>query len=175
MPQPKHEKTMVRRRTGQFKGSPHLTDKQNIFVSVYLANGGDHVRAAQSAGYVQPATEGWRLVRNEKIGAVIHKIRLAEIRTQTSGMALTTLEELMMDETVPATARIKCATVLLEIGGYIGRDKESDEPDNRPFSEYTMAELQQIISDGLERRDEEARTIVIDSGAKPHSNVGQTD
>lgn len=171
MPQPRLTNAMVRRRSGQFKGSPQLTDKQNLFVSLYLANGGDHVGAAEAAGYVQPSTEGWRLIRNEKVGAVIHKARIAEIRTNASGMALTTLEDLMMDETVPATARIKCATVLLEIGGYLGRGKDDEDTDNRPFSEYSMAELQAIISEGLERRDEEARTIVVERVDDP----GETD
>jgi phage terminase small subunit len=56
----------------------NLTERQRLFVEAYLATR-NASEAARQAGYRSPATEGYRLLRNEQIGAAI-QARLGEIR-----------------------------------------------------------------------------------------------
>lgn len=150
---------MARTVKGKFRGTSGLTEQQEAFVTSYLSNGNNATGAARSAGYAFPEVDGYRIIRNPRIVASIRNRRLSVVQTVGAGLALETLQEIMLDVESPPNARIKSAQIILDAAGYIGNARESRDLDDRSLSEYSMDELQSIIADGLEKRDDDARTV----------------
>jgi len=168
MGQEKGTPALRRRRTGQFAGAANLTERQNQFCRYYLANGGNATDAARVAGYATPEADGWKLKGNPRIVAAIQRHNLREVQTRLAGLALGTLRDVMLDPNAPAPARVKAATYLVDLSGL--KDSGNKTLGDKSLSEYTAEELEQIIKDGLEKRDAETKTI----NATPES-VTETD
>lgn len=73
--------------------SEKLSEREQIFVDTYFANGGNGVKAATVAGYKDPFAQSSRLLQVEKIVAAIKGKQTAEaIRQQADAVKATPLE-----------------------------------------------------------------------------------
>ena len=58
-----------------------LTEKQHQFCRHYVANGGKPMPAARLAGYSEPTTDGWKLLRKPHIREEIQRLQVALAKT----------------------------------------------------------------------------------------------
>ena len=109
--------------------SKDLTAKQAAFVDGYLEYL-NITKAAEMAGYAQPASQGSRMLKNAKVAAAIR-----ERQAIISERALVTAEDvargllrIALDELAPAAARVSAWTQLGKYtGGFIERHQVQAE------------------------------------------------
>ncbi len=110
-----------------------LTGKQRAFAAAYLANGFNATRAVKEAGYASNSAhaEGWRLLHNPKIMAVISKA------FQDKGIA-------------PMAVQILLAVVAFD----------ADMADFEPWIDGTKT-LEQLRAEGVDTRAVKSATVSI--------------
>jgi phage terminase small subunit len=158
--------------SGRFIGSSGLTEKQQAFVSLYVANGAQANAAARSAGYAGER-DGWRLMRNEAVLAAIRAELERKMMAEGAAVGLGVLLDVAADKGQSGAARTMAAKELLRLGGY-GRENVPTLED-KPLSERTLAELDAFIGGGTARlaelHQQEMRTIDGETQRITHSSA----
>jgi phage terminase small subunit len=152
--------------TGRFMGSHGLTDKQADFVSGYIANGGNATQAARSAGYANPESDGWRVMRNEAVQGAIRAEFERRVRTEGVAIGYGVLVAVASDKAQSGAARTMAAKELVRLAGY-GPRESITLLDDKPLGERTLAELDAFIAGGMARLDalQEAQGRTIEGDA----------
>jgi hypothetical protein len=92
-----------------------LNQQQLAFVDAYVANGGNALQAAKSAGY---ADGGSKLLENHKVREAIELKRDMEIKTAGATKAWEVMQSMMTDPSAPAQVRFQAARWTLEASGH---------------------------------------------------------
>ena len=91
--------------------SPHLGERESRFVDLYMANGGDAVRAAKGAGYANVDANANRLLKTSKIMQAIEARRQAvAIRQQAAAKAALPVEPTIQHAAPVAQVAAKART-----------------------------------------------------------------
>jgi hypothetical protein len=151
------------RKSGRFNDVASLTDKQERFVVLFVANGGKRINAARGAGYADPDTEGTRLLKLLHVTAAIHIERQRRIsELSTAGLGLIGQ---IIDGTEPAAAGVKldAAKFVIGLAGHSAKQAaEAPKTGDKPLEEMTIEEMEAML-----RRSEQAlaQAQVIDGDA----------
>lgn len=130
---------------GRFTSGTELTEQQISFIEA-VVNGKAHTVAAVEAGYCD-SRAGWRLLRNPAVAAAIKERQTALLSGDLSGVALSTLRSVMLDETAPAAARVSAAKWTLEAAGHglaaaLGSARLGLDVADKPLSALSLSELE---------------------------------
>ena len=143
---------------GRFRGTAELTDKQRLFVEAYLANGAKRKLAAISAGYTNPETEGWRMMKNPAVLQAIREGREELISGEMSGIAMGTLKQIMLDTAAPPAARVAAAKWTLEAAGHgiaaqALKQRGGLDLTDKNLSDMSLAEIEELVAAQLAKVD----------------------
>lgn len=122
-----------------------LTDQQMEFVRSISQDNVTPTEAARRAGYSQPNTAAWRLMKSPQVAAAVKQAHFLEVDSNLTGVALKTLKAVMEDEKAPASARVAAARAVVDMSGLAGR-KLSDEEAGKDTSE-SMTDFLKGLSD----------------------------
>jgi len=130
---------------GRFITGAEFTEQQQKFIEA-VTNGKPHTVAAVEAGY-SDSRSGWRLLRVPAIAAAIKERQAALLCGDLSGVALSTLRAVMIDETAPAAARVSAAKWTLEAAGHglaaaLGSARLGLDVSDKPLSALSLSELE---------------------------------
>lgn len=135
-----------------------LTLKQSAFVSNLVRQGCNPTQAARQAGYSDPGVSAFDLMRTPHIQEAIRQERARYISGDLANIATGTLRAIMMDENAPAAARVSAARTALELAGELGQGRR-DTDEDRPLSEMSASDLEQLIGKWQAERNALANTI----------------
>lgn len=116
------------------------TARQKVFISV-MARTNDHEYAASKAGFVQPATAGWKLLQNEIIRDAVRSEALKFLDEKAGPAAVYNLAQIMLDEAQPAGARVRASEIIGKWSGMAG----DEEGGGKELHEMTGDELRAEI------------------------------
>jgi len=125
-----------------------LTDRQQLFVVAFVANGGNAAAAAATAGYsVASAREqGWRLVHKPHVLAAVQDAQRKTIRS----LGTEAIEMLvgLMRTSQSDRVRLAAAGSILDRAGLTAKAAEAENETQRdkPISEMSADELSALIS-----------------------------
>jgi len=129
--------------------SAGLTAMQAAFVRHVALDCMTQTKAAEAAGYAQPAARAVELVRTPHVMAAIHAARSAIINTDLAALGLRTMRDLMADPSNPAPVRFQAAKWSLEAAGHKAeQDKAGLPAHERPLHEMSLTELESFIARG---------------------------
>ena len=100
-----------------------LSERQRDFVR-YLVETGQKSRAAELAGYAEPATSAYQLLQNPRVQKALADATQARLQG-TISLALRTLETIADDSSAPAAARVSAAKELLDRAGVIAPERRN--------------------------------------------------
>ncbi len=102
-----------------------MTEKQERFAAEYAMNGGDHVAAAEAAGYsaASAADIGRNTLALPHVECAILKT-LMKLRSRSGAIGLNAMIRIATNEKAPAAARVSAARSLMEHAGLVGTAKE---------------------------------------------------
>lgn len=131
-----------------------LNPQQLAFVDAYVANGGNALQAAKSAGY---ADGGSNLLNNHKVREAIELKRDTEIKTAGATTAWKVMQDMMTDPAAPAQVRFQAARWTLEASGHglsavaaaiqLGKQGKKDQ------HEMSLSELADVVEKGRKQLD----------------------
>jgi hypothetical protein len=158
--------------SGRFIESRGLTEKQRAFVSAYLENGGKQTDAARRAGYAEPLSSAWQLLRNRAVLAAIHDETIQRVATG-GAIGVGVLVEVAQDRAAPPAARVSAAKWLAEAAGHGLAARKAGElaDDDVPLEARSLGELEQMAAD-LAAQLRQAREGIIEGEAR---NVAPDD
>lgn len=133
-----------------------LTEKQALFVSNFVSNGGDKRSAVVNAGYTTawPVQVASQMLAQENIREALRQEREKYIGSDLAGLALNTMRDLMADDSTPASTRFQAAKWSLETAGHGTQAAKHNLPDpDKPLSSMSLSELETFISAGREALD----------------------
>jgi hypothetical protein len=133
---------------GRLTAGTSLTEKQEKFVEG-IVKGLGQMDAARVAGYSDGSREGWRLMRVPAVALAIKERQTAQIMGDLSGVAMSTLRAVMVDETAPAAARVSAAKWTLEAAGHglaaaLGSARLGLDVSDKPLSALSLSELEDM-------------------------------
>jgi phage terminase small subunit len=139
----------------------NLTTKQAEFARLYVELG-DAAKAAAGAGYGSSAIAAYRLVKHPAILALV-RYETAKRLQGLAPVALTVLQEIMLDQTVSAKTRADCAVKILDRSGHSASVtiKAADRPNgsDKPHAELTESELLDMLQNLRKEQAEEAQLV----------------
>ena len=142
--------------------APTLNPQQLAFVDAYVANGGNALQAAKSAGY---ADGGSKLIENHKVREAIELKRDLEIKTTGATQAWQVMQSMMTDPSAPAQVRFQAARWTLEASGHglsaVAAAIQLGKAGKKDQHEMTVAELAEVVDKGR-RQLESMRQVVSD-------------
>lgn len=119
------------------------TDKQEIFLRVYVETG-DSTRAAAEAGYANPDAQGRALRRNVNLVPLIRLETHRRLQEHVPA-AINAIVDAMHDEKAPRSVRLDAAKTILDRSGYAAfTPKNNNLRDDRPLAELSLAELHDL-------------------------------
>ncbi len=127
-----------------------LTKIQSTFVRYLVRDQLNPTEAARLAGYAHPKQRAYELLSKPNVQAAVRQQQARLIDGHLGNVALKTLENVMMSETVPASARVAAARAVLEAGGYFRRDPR-EELENKSMEEMSQEELKTFVSNGRQK------------------------
>jgi hypothetical protein len=163
---------LTRASNGTFTGVGALTEKQATFAKAYVQNGGNGMQAAADAGFSDPRTASWRLLRLPHVQAAIRAERERAIATEGASIAWATMKDLMQNPKYTGAVKFQAARWTLEAAGsgLAAHRAALGLPDNdKPLSEMTLAELDAFMAAGKQALDtlREQRERVIEGVIVP--------
>lgn len=137
-------------KTGRLAAGSGLTDKQKIFVTKFVALGGDGARAAEAADYSEPHIAAWRLLRQPHIAEAIRKERAVSIETEGASIAWATMRAIMQEPQYSGAVKFQAAKWTLENSGHglAAQRAQLGLPSDKPLSEMNLQELEAFITAG---------------------------
>ena len=105
----------------------NLTDQQAEFVRSLAQDNVTPTEAARRAGYSQPTTAAWRLMKSAQVAAAVKQAHFLEVDSNLTGVALRTLKAIMEDARAPASARVAAARAVADMSGLSGRKLTDEE------------------------------------------------
>lgn len=153
-----------------------FTDMRALFVQGIVINGLNQTEAARQAGYASPCIAATRLMRIPAILEAIRTARMALVESESAGIAISTLNEVMKDKNAPASARVSAAKAVLKIGGYeeSGKLKGRNPHAKKDLSDMTPAELREALDD-MKKQLDDAGDVVDDIAAAQAQPVQTID
>lgn len=148
-----------------------LTTKQAAFVQAFVELG-DAAKAAEAAGYGSSKIAGYRLAKHPALLAAI-RYETAKRLQSLAPVALTVLEEIMLNEKADPRVRRQCAVDVLSRAGHMpptARDKAGDKPD-RPLAELSEAELVAMLQTLRKSQAEEAQLVQAETESADNAPV----
>lgn len=139
---------------------PGLNARQSAFVRHYLA-GNNQTKAAELAGYSQPGTDAFRLIRHPQVIRAIHNATVSTLVAEARPLALKHLMDTLLDPSAGRRDKTDAARVILAQPNPL-EDKAN------PKDTFTADQWQKII----QTLEQQANTIDItpDSGTKAPAN-----
>ena len=147
-----HRNGVTNGTSGRFTPTHALNDSQAVFVRDYVANGGDRQKAARLAGYIDPRTEGYRLLNTQKVRDAIKHEQERVITCEGGSRALAAMLALLGDET-PHNVRFQAAKWILEAAGLgpaANVANVCDSEEGKPLFEMSLQELQEVVQRGAQ-------------------------
>lgn len=127
-----------------------LSEKQEAFVR-QMVLGDNPTNAARVAGYADPNSAGYDLVRLPKLQREIRSRSEALLMVQGSVVGVSTLISIAQNDKAPSAARVQAANSLLDRAGIGKKESKSQSAlANKPIGEMDMDELHAFISAGSE-------------------------
>lgn len=123
----------------------NLTNRQKMFVSAYVENGGMAKQAAIVSGYSSGAF-GSQLLSLPHIQSAVREARLRAI-DGAACLAVGTLRDVMADDKAPASAKVQAARLALALAGHV----EQRAPDGPGFGAGGSAPLEAMSVEALEQ------------------------
>jgi hypothetical protein len=166
--------TRTRATDGTFTGPAGLTEKQAAFVKAFVELGGTATKAAEVAGYADPRTSSWGLLRLPHIQAAIRAERERTIMTEGASIAWATMKDLMQNPKYTGAVKFQAAKWTLEAAGsgLAAHRAALGLPDgDKPLSEMTLAELDAFLAAGKQALEtlREQRERVIEGVIVPNA------
>jgi len=93
-----------------------VSEQQMAFIEAYVANGGNAMIAAKSAGY--DPSNGSALLKNHKVREAIEIYRDTDIKTKGATKAWAVMNRLLDDPATPAQVQFQAARWTLEASGH---------------------------------------------------------
>lgn len=126
-----------------------LNPQQAAFVDAYVANGGNALAAAKSAGY---ADGGHHLIANHKVREAIELKRDIDIKTTGATQAWQVMQSLLTDPTAPAQVRFQSARWILEASGHglsaVAAAIQMGKQAGKDQHEMSVSELAEVVERG---------------------------
>jgi hypothetical protein len=122
-----------------------LTAMQRTFIVTLVRQGCTPTQAARQAGYSEPKTSAYDLLKKEHIQAAVRIERGRYVSSDLANVATSTLRTIMLDDQAPASARVQAARTVLELSRDIGRAAATTGDSDRELSEMSAAELAGLI------------------------------
>lgn len=142
-----------------------LTESASVFVKHYCA-GVSQTEAARLAGYSNPGTEAWRLLRTPSVMEAITRESERRLLTEGQQAALAFMIRAPLDEKLPGAVRFQASKWLMEKAGHglaAQRAALGLPAMDKPLSEMSLAELDTFLHAGITAlehvKQQEARTI----------------
>jgi|APGre2960657404_1045060.scaffolds.fasta_scaffold34560_2 phage terminase small subunit len=131
-----------------------LNQQQLAFVDAYVANGGNALQAAKSAGY---ADGGSKLLENHKVREAIELKRDMEIKTAGATKAWEVMQSMMTDPSAPAQVRFQAARWTLEASGHglsaVAAALQLGKAGRKDQHEMSLSELADVVEKGRKQLD----------------------
>lgn len=134
-----------------------LTRMQLVFCE-QVSHGVKPHRAAEVAGYAEPARTAWAMMRTPHLTAEIKKRRDAVIQGDLAQVALGTMRDLMGDET-PAATRYQASKWVLEHAGHANPGDADKGGQQKDLTDMNADELAQAVSSGMSALGELAEQL----------------
>ena len=143
---------------------PKPNEQQAVFVTEYVATGGNGAKAARRAKYSKKsaAQVAYQLLQKPHILVAIHAEQARQICGEIATLAVHVLLGILKDKTAKDSVRLDAAKIGLALAGHVS--PKAPEPDDghqdRPMSEWTSVELEEFIRkgrsaiDGADKSDE---------------------
>jgi len=142
-----------------------LNQQQLAFVDAYVANGGNALQAAKSAGY---ADNGSHLLQNHKVREAIELKRDMDIKTAGATKAWEVMQSMMTDPVAPAQVRFQAARWTLEASGHglsaVAAALQLGKAGKKDQHEMSLSELADVVEKGRKQLDS-MRQVVDDPKA----------
>jgi len=113
--------------------------------------------AAAAAGYSNPNTDAWRLLRLPHVVKALRQRRTELVEGDLTGLALKTLRDTMADTGAPRDARLKAAKIVLDLGQFNKDANKIKELKGKPLAEMTEDELRAMAAQLRQDAREDAR------------------
>lgn len=133
-----------------------LTKKQLVFCE-QVSHGVKPCRAAEVAGYAEPARTSWAMMRTPHLIDEIKKRRDSVIQGELAHVALTTMRDLMGDET-PAATRYQASKWVLEHAGH-ANPADAERSQTKDLSDMNADELAEAVKSGMTALGELAQQL----------------
>ena len=131
-----------------------LNQQQLAFVDAYVANGGNALQAAKSAGY---ADNGSHLLQNHKVREAIELKRDMDIKTAGATKAWEVMQSMMTDPAAPAQVRFQAARWTLEASGHglsaVAAALQLGKAGKKDQHEMSLSELADVVEKGRKQLD----------------------
>lgn len=126
-----------------FKG---LTAGQATFVE-HVASGADPIKAAELAGYSQPAAAVHSLMMSPNVQRAIHTLLSRNVLGKYVPLAWQVLYSLLVEKDIPPRVKLDAAKATLDRGGFPAqRPAEPDAPEVE-LAAMPMEELRRILEE----------------------------
>ncbi len=142
-----------------------LTEAASVFVKHYCA-GVSQTEAARMAGYSNPGTEAWRLLRTPSVVEAITRESERRLLTEGQQAALAFMIKAPGNEKLPGAVRFQASKWLMEKAGHglaAQRAALGLPVSDKPLSEMSLAELDTFLHAGITALEhvkaQEQRTI----------------
>jgi phage terminase small subunit len=142
-----------------------INERQKLFAELYVLDpqvGGNGTKACIGAGFAADcaAQTAYRLLRHPGVRAEIEKLTRQALGDHAVAAAAF-LGKVVNDTNAPIRSRVDAAKIILDRAGFAPKEREPADPDDKDFSELSMADIERVIKK-LEREIDEARKGVID-------------
>jgi len=129
-----------------------MTPKQLKFVDG-VTRGLSPTKAADYAGYREPARRSWVMMRESRIILEIQKRRASRFNGDLAQTAISTIEHLIEDPQTPPATRFNAARYVLEVAGHRAGDN-SDDMQEKQIETMNMFDLAKAITSGMSALNE---------------------
>ena len=143
-----------------------LTDLQAAWLYNLVHRAMNPTRAAREAGYNQPKQSAHNMTRNPRIMALVRQERQKLYQVDLAPLAASTLRQIMLDSSAPASARVSAARTALELAGDLRKDGGVDLS-GLSLAELTADELASMIDRYEEERSALSKDITPTAAALP--------
>lgn len=124
-----------------------LTEMQEAFVTCYVVGNGEGTAAARAAGFAEPNTAAYRLLRLPHVLAAIRREQARRIGAEGLAVGIGTLLQIARDTGQPAGARVQAARSLVDRAlGAVGQVAPGGETDPSRMSAADLAALRASLA-----------------------------
>jgi phage terminase small subunit len=138
---PRSKRIITRADAGRISAIRDLGEKQKVFVTTYVENGGRAGDAARAAGY--GARYGTTLLRNERVRAAIHAEQARILGARLASVALGALRAILEDPEAPAKVRLDAAKTVLDRAEHVAGGQAAPKAEGgKSLHEMSIDELE---------------------------------